>query len=94
MIYGMTRGKRHSPNGITEVSRSKEDIGLGAIKSDVTCSIPEAGLRFFGLGENASYRAAANGDIPYIMVGGRKRAIISAIEERIRAAAEEQKPAA
>jgi hypothetical protein len=33
-------------------------------------SVPEAGRRYFGLGRNASYRAAKRGDIPTIAIGG------------------------
>ena len=31
-------------------------------------SVPEAGRRYFGLGRNASYRAAKRGDIPTIAI--------------------------
>ena len=36
-----------------------------------TMSVPEAGQRYFGLGCNSSYAAAARGDLPTIKVGGR-----------------------
>lgn len=36
-----------------------------------TMSVPEAGKRYFGLGRQASYAAAAKGDIPTVRVGGR-----------------------
>lgn len=46
-------------------------------------SIPEAGWEFYGLGEAASYAAAARGDIPYIQVGGLKRVPIQLMEKRL-----------
>ena len=33
--------------------------------------VPVAGRLAFGLGRNASYRAAANGQLPAVRVGGR-----------------------
>jgi hypothetical protein len=50
-----------------------------------TLSVPEAGLIYFGLGRNASYDAAARGDIPTIRVGGRVRAVVAALEKRLAA---------
>jgi hypothetical protein len=49
----------------------------------LTVSIPEAGRRLAGLGEDASYRAAAKGDIPWIRVGGRKRVPLRALEQML-----------
>jgi hypothetical protein len=35
----------------------------------LTMSVPEAGKRYFNLSRNASYDAAARGDIPTVRVG-------------------------
>ncbi len=38
-------------------------------ESSLTISVPEAGRKYFGLSRNASYAAAARGDIPTIRIG-------------------------
>jgi hypothetical protein len=48
-----------------------------------TISVPAAGKRYFGLGRNASYAAAARGDIPTIKIGSRIFAVVAAIERRL-----------
>lgn len=48
-----------------------------------TMDVPDAGKLFYGLGKNASYEAARRGDIPTIKIGGRYRAVVSAIKERL-----------
>ena len=48
-----------------------------------TLSVPEAGWRYYGLRRNASYAAAARGDIPTIEVGRRLRVPIAAMERRL-----------
>ncbi len=48
-----------------------------------TMSVPEAGRRYFGLGRNASYAAAARGDLPTIKVGGRIFVSVPALERRL-----------
>jgi hypothetical protein len=45
-----------------------------------TLSVPEAGRRYFGIGKNASYAAAARGDMPVIKIGRRRRVPIIAME--------------
>lgn len=52
----------------------------------LTITVPEAGWRYFGLGETASYAAAERGDIPYIQVGGLKRVPIMLMEEKLASA--------
>jgi hypothetical protein len=47
-----------------------------------TISIPQAGWQFFGIGEAASYAAAARGEIPYIQIGGLKRVPVVLMEQR------------
>jgi hypothetical protein len=39
--------------------------------NEKTLSIPTAGKTYFGLGRDASYRAAKRGEIPTIKIGGR-----------------------
>lgn len=48
-----------------------------------TMSMPEAGARYFGLGRNASYAAAARGEIPCIRIGRRIFAAVAALERMI-----------
>ena len=46
----------------------------------LTISVPEAGLRYFGLSLNGSYAAAARGEIPTIKVGRLRRVPVRAME--------------
>src|SRR5262245_48466357 len=43
--------------------------GTSMKEAPLTISVPEAGERYFGLCRNASYLAAARGDIPVIKIG-------------------------
>jgi len=52
----------------------------------LTMSVPEAGWTYFGLSENGSYLAAERGDIPYILVGSRKRVPRYLMEAKLRQA--------
>jgi hypothetical protein len=45
-----------------------------------TLSVPVAGRRYFGLAKNASYAAAARGELPTIRIGSRLRVPIAALE--------------
>ena len=49
----------------------------------LTISVPEAGLRYFGLSRNGSYAAAARGEIPVIKVGRLKRVPVRAMEAKL-----------
>jgi hypothetical protein len=60
---------------VTAMSKADEQVH--------TLSVPEAGRKYFGLAEDASYRAAKAGDIPVIKVGGRKRVPVIAIERML-----------
>ena len=46
-------------------------------------SVPEAGWRYFGLCENASYQAVARGDIPVVLIGSRKRVPVHLMDAKI-----------
>ncbi len=48
-----------------------------------TMPVPEAGRKYYDLGRNASYQAASRGEIPTIRIGGRIRAVVSAIERQL-----------
>jgi len=50
-----------------------------------TMSVPAAGRLYFDIGRNASYEAARKGIIPTIEVGGKKRAIVAALERMVAA---------
>jgi hypothetical protein len=49
-----------------------------------TISVPQAGKRYFDLAKNASYAAAARGEIPVIRIGGRLRVPVCQIERMLR----------
>jgi hypothetical protein len=48
-----------------------------------TLSVPEAGRRYYGLSRNASYMAAARGEIPTIRIGRLLRVPIRALERML-----------
>jgi hypothetical protein len=48
-----------------------------------TLSVPKAGRAYFDMGRNASYDAAARGEIPTIRVGRRLRVPIRALEQML-----------
>ena len=48
-----------------------------------TLTVLEAGRIYYGLGRNASYAAAARGDIPIIKVGRLLRVPVAAMERRL-----------
>jgi hypothetical protein len=52
-------------------------------RAPLTLSVPEAGKRYFGIGRNASYRAAERGDIPTIRVGGLLRVPVVRMERKL-----------
>jgi hypothetical protein len=51
--------------------------------TELTISVPEAGARYFGMSRNASYAAAARGEIPTIKVGRLKRVPVRAMERKL-----------
>jgi hypothetical protein len=53
-----------------------------------TMSVPEAGKLYFDLSRNASYAAAARGDIPTIRIGKLLRVPVRALEAKFNRAAE------
>jgi hypothetical protein len=59
-------------------------------ESPKTLSVPAAGRRYFGLAKNASYEAAARGEIPVIRIGGRLRVPVCQLERML----EGEKPTA
>jgi excisionase family DNA binding protein len=48
-----------------------------------TMSVPEAGAVYFGLSRNASYQAAARGEIPTIRIGGTLRVPIVLLDRML-----------
>jgi hypothetical protein len=48
-----------------------------------TMSVPAAGKHYFNLSRNASYAAAARGQIPTITIGGRIFAVVAALERML-----------
>jgi excisionase family DNA binding protein len=49
-------------------------------REELTLSVPEAASRYFGLGKNAAYAAAARGDLPTIRIGRLLRVPVRALE--------------
>jgi hypothetical protein len=49
----------------------------------LTMSVPEAGWIYFGLGRMGSYKAAQNGDLEVMDVGGVKRVITAAMDAKM-----------
>jgi hypothetical protein len=48
-----------------------------------TISVPDAGRLFYDMGRNASYDAAKRGDIPTVIIGGKVRAVVAPIAEKL-----------
>ena len=48
-----------------------------------TLSVPAPGRQYFDLGKNASYAAAARGEIPTIKIGSRLRVPVIALERML-----------
>jgi hypothetical protein len=48
-----------------------------------TISVPTAGQRYFGIAKNASYAAAARGEIPTIRIGNRLRVPVCQLEQML-----------
>jgi excisionase family DNA binding protein len=48
-----------------------------------TITVPEAGKRYFNLSRNASYDAAARGEIPTIKIGRLLRVPVRALEQML-----------
>ena len=46
-------------------------------------TVPEAGRVYYDLGRNASYAAAARGEIPTIRIGRLLRVPVTAMEKRL-----------
>jgi len=53
-----------------------------------TLSVPEAGRIYFGLGKNASYEAAARGEIPTLKFGKLLRCPVALLDKMVGASAE------
>jgi hypothetical protein len=64
-----------------------EAASTSAITAPKTLTVPAAGKLYYGLGRNASYAAAARGDIPTIKVGRLLRVPVTAMERRLEQAA-------
>jgi hypothetical protein len=52
-------------------------------ESPKTLSVPAAGKQYFGLAKNASYEAAARGELPVIKIGGRLRVPVCQLERML-----------
>ena len=57
-------------------------------QEELTLSVPEAANRYFGLGKNSAYAAAARGDIPTIRIGRLLRVPVRALEQMLDRAGE------
>jgi hypothetical protein len=63
------------------------EASTSATAAPKTLTVPAAGRLYYGLGRNASYAAAARGDIPTIKVGRLLRVPVTAMERRLEQAA-------
>jgi hypothetical protein len=52
-------------------------------ENPLTIPVPEAGKKYFGLSRNASYAAAARGDIPTIRIGKLLRVPVRALDRML-----------
>jgi hypothetical protein len=52
-------------------------------EAPLTISVPEAGKKYFGLSRNASYDAAARGELPVIRIGRLLRVPVRALEQML-----------
>jgi excisionase family DNA binding protein len=57
-------------------------------RQELTISVPEAASRYFGLGRNSAYAAAARGEIPTIKIGRLLRVPVRALERMLDRAGE------
>src|SRR5262249_22882899 len=64
-------------------TRSLEMSGDTTGHQPKTLAVPEAGRKYFGLGRNASYAAAARGDIPVVRIGRLLRASVAALDRML-----------
>jgi hypothetical protein len=64
-----------------------------ATKEPLTLSVPEAGKRYFGMSRNASYIAAARGDLPVLKIGKLRRVPVRALERMLDAAGQKSEAA-
>jgi hypothetical protein len=55
----------------------------GPVAGPKTLSVPEAGRIYFEIGRNASYAAAARGEIPTLKVGSRLRVPVSKLDQML-----------
>jgi hypothetical protein len=60
----------------------------------LTMGVPEAGWRYLGLSRNASYEAAARGDLPTVRVGRLLRVPVRLMERMLDRAGANDDPAA
>jgi len=51
--------------------------------SPKTLSVPQAGREYFGIGKDAAYRAARDGDFPVLKIGGTLRVPVAALEKML-----------
>jgi hypothetical protein len=64
--------------GITQEATAMNDL-----TAPLTMSVPDAGKKYFDLGRNASYDAAARGEIPTIRIGRLLRVPVRKMEEML-----------
>jgi hypothetical protein len=64
-------------------STTPQHSELFMAESPLTISVPDAGKKYFGLSRNASYAAAARGDIPTIRIGKLLRVPVRALDQML-----------
>jgi excisionase family DNA binding protein len=80
---GLRREDQRTGNAVQKA----KDFDM-ADREELTLSVPEAASRYFGLGKNAAYAAAARGEIPTIKIGRLLRVPVRALEQMLDRAGE------
>jgi hypothetical protein len=71
------------PEVVQVATRVQQPHGANMSESPLTISVPEAGRKYFGLSRNASYAAAARGDIPTIKIGKLLRVPVRMLDQML-----------
>jgi hypothetical protein len=75
--------RRERKAGQRDSRKAAQQLPARRASSAWTLSVPEAGRKYYGLGRNASYEAAATGQIPTIKVNKLLRVPVPVIERML-----------
>src|SRR5438309_5821927 len=91
-ITGRHQAKKSRKQG--RFARHKKKARAPVERPSATMSVPEAGKKYFGLSRNASYEAAARGQIPTVRILKFLRVPVTAMERMLAEARKEPDAAA